>query len=128
MGADGVGREAEAAGDVRDGEAVEVVATDPAMVLIKESPQQAQATTASRRSTRGMAQVTAMARVLMRNRTPLQVRRVDGTRSFIAWQRVGRADAARPEAERSGDSVHPKRPAEERARRPGPVADRKSVV
>ena len=36
------------------------------MVLIKESTQQAQATTASRRSTRGVAQVTAMVRVLMR--------------------------------------------------------------
>lgn len=45
---------------------MEAVATDPAMVPIKESTQQAQATTASRRSTRGVAQVTAMAQVLMR--------------------------------------------------------------
>ena len=43
--------------------AVEAVATDPAMVPIKESTQQAQATTANRRSTRGMAQVTAMAQI-----------------------------------------------------------------
>ena len=40
--------------------AVEAVATDPAMVLIKESTQQAQATTASKRSTRGVAQAMAI--------------------------------------------------------------------
>ena len=43
---------------------MEAVATDPAMVLIKESPQQAQATTTSRRSTRGVAQVMAIAKAL----------------------------------------------------------------
>ena len=56
---------------------MEAVATDPAMVLIKESTQQAQATTASRRSTRGVAQVMAAA-VTARPITGTMVRGVMG--------------------------------------------------
>ena len=73
MGADGAGREAEAAGDVRSGKAVDgherwrrSRRTQLMVLMIKELTQQAQATTASRRSTRGVAQAMAMVRVLMR--------------------------------------------------------------
>lgn len=68
VGADDVGREAEAAGDVRDGEAVDgherwrrSRRTQLMVLMIKELTQQAQATTASQRSTRGVAQAMAIA-------------------------------------------------------------------
>ena len=71
VGADGVGREAEAAGDVRDGEAVDgherwrrSRRTQLMVLMIKELTQQAQATTASKRSTRGVAQVMAIVKAL----------------------------------------------------------------
>ena len=67
VGADGVGREAEAVGDVRDGEAVDgrerwrrSRRTQLMVLMIKELTQQAQATTASKRSTRGVAQAMAI--------------------------------------------------------------------
>ena len=68
VGADDVGREAEAAGDVRDGEAVDgherwrrSRRTQLMVLMIKELTQQAQATTASQRSTRGVARAMAIA-------------------------------------------------------------------
>ena len=68
VGADGVGREAEAADDVRSGKAVDgherwrrSRRTQLMVLMIKELTQQAQATTASQRSTRGVARAMAIA-------------------------------------------------------------------